>query len=98
MSTESAIDKATEKIEAATKSLEKKPNAIAVWYFTPIGSMISMIPFYVFWHWFNIKKFFHFVPEMYTEMGYWEMVGLATIIFYLKRVLAPLVYHKRALL
>ena len=59
------------------------------WFLGPLFAVLGCIPFYVLWHWFGVKQFFAFLPPIYTEIGFWNMVGLALIVSMLKGLLLP---------
>ena len=59
------------------------------WLIAPLISACAALPFYVLWHWFNVKKFFTFLPDVYLNAGFWEMVGLFLVLSMLKSLLLP---------
>ena len=46
------------------------------------------IPFYYFWNWLA-PKYFYWLPSVYLQFGFWEIVGLFVIVSVLKAVLVP---------
>ena len=67
-------------------------NAIPVvgWLLALIFNISTAVPFWIVWTYCGIgRKFFGFVPEVYQSVGFWECVGLFTVIGILKRILTP---------
>lgn len=59
------------------------------WILGPAISACAAIPFYVLWHGFNIKKFFYFLPDIYINAGFWDMVGLFIVGSFIKSIFFP---------
>jgi hypothetical protein len=59
------------------------------WILAPIFSACLAIPFFVLWNWFEIRKFFYFLPDVYLNIGFLQCVGLFIIISILKVILLP---------
>jgi hypothetical protein len=59
------------------------------WFIMPILSALAAIPFYVLWHGCNVKKFFMFLPDVYLNAGFWDMVFLFLTLTMLKSLLLP---------
>ena len=59
------------------------------WVVGPIIAFFSAIPFYVIWHWMNIKKFFYFLPDIYLNIGFWDLAFLFIIVSFLKSLILP---------
>lgn len=62
---------------------------IVGWMISIILSVCIAIPYYILWHWFNVKKFFMFLPDVYVNMGFWDMVGLFIVIGFIKSICLP---------
>lgn len=58
-------------------------------FITPIVSIIVAIPFYIFWNWFNIRKFFYFLPDVFLRIGFWETVGLFVVVSFIHMIFVP---------
>lgn len=60
------------------------------WLLSLIFNISTSVPFWVIWTACGIgKKYFYFLPEVYQSIGFWECVGLFTIIGILKQILTP---------
>ena len=67
-------------------------NAIPIigWIVNLILMTSLAIPFWICWTACNIgRKFFYFLPDVYWSIGFWNCVGLFTVIGILKTVLVP---------
>ena len=67
-------------------------NAIPIvgWLISFIFCASTAFPFWIVWTVCGIgSKYFYFLPAVYHGIGFWESVGLFTVIGILKRVFTP---------
>ena len=52
-------------------------NSIPVigWLIDLVAKVSLAVPFWIFWTWWDVgEKFFYWLPEVYTNIGFWECV------------------------
>jgi hypothetical protein len=60
------------------------------WIISLIFNISMAVPFWIVWTLCGIgRKFFNFIPENYQSVGFWETVGIFTVIGILKSLLTP---------
>jgi hypothetical protein len=60
------------------------------WLLSLIIHMSFALPFWIIWTRYELgAKFFSFLPEVYFNVGYWEIVGFFTCVSILKRLFTP---------
>lgn len=59
------------------------------WIVSPIVSACLAFPFYILWHWCDIKEFFPFLPANYQNIGFWQLVGLFLVVSMAKSIALP---------
>ena len=59
------------------------------WVIGPVLSALVAIPFYFLWHVCNVKKFFFFLPDVYMNVGFFELVGLFIVLSIAKSLCLP---------
>lgn len=64
------------------------------WLLSLAIHMSFAFPLWVAWTKNEIgEKFFYFLPEVYYNVGYWEIVGILTCVTILNRALTPRFYQ-----
>ena len=60
------------------------------WLLSLAIHMSFAVPFWIAWTKYELgEKFFYFLPEVYYNVGYWEIIGVFTCTSILKRMLTP---------
>ena len=60
------------------------------WLLALVFNVSMAIPFWIVWTLCGVgQKYFYFVPEVYQSIGFFESVGLFTVIGILKPLLTP---------
>jgi hypothetical protein len=55
------------------------------WIIGPLLAISSAIPLWFVWSYCGLGgKYFHFIPELYHYIPFWDMVGLFLIVWVLK--------------
>lgn len=60
------------------------------WFLSLMFTISLSLPFWIFWTLCGIgQRYFYFVPPVYLQIGFWQCVGLFTVISILKSALVP---------
>lgn len=65
------------------------------WIISAILAVLMAIPFFFLWGWLG-PTYFSFVPKLYLEVGFLDMAGLLILIGFIKLVVFPVSFNKKA--
>lgn len=63
------------------------------WLISALLAVLITLPLHHLWGWLG-PIYFGFVPEVYLNMGFWDMAGMLILIGLIKLIVYPSAFHR----